>query len=300
VLRQLPEVIWYRDLPTFHPSDVPHAAVSRRCRQDGVKVLLTGEGADELFGGYAWQRQTWERWRRWRRLAPFLGRRRRQRRYERLHFSPVIQITTRRDRNLRRRFAAAVEPERQLRPVHLFDRLEAVEPVEDRAHLVQCLDDLHVHLGNILRRHDRAGMIASLEMRVPFLENHVIDLALHLARTWKLRRGATKWALKQVALEHLPRDVVHAPKKGFPIPPQTMRGAAHLLRDGAVARLFEWSRTTQALLLPQIEREVFFRNQMVTLEVWARLFLEGASPDAVSDQLLRAAGVTPSGPATRA
>ena len=289
MLRMLPEVVWQRDLPSFHASDAPHIAVARRCRADGIKVLLTGEGSDELFGGYPWQRRVFETWRRLRRQAPFLGRRRLRRRMQRLHFTPGMPITARKDPDLRLRIAASLEPSRQLRPVHLYDRLEGVEPIEDRAFLAQCFNDLHVHLRNILFRHDRSGMAASMEMRVPFLDNALIDMGMHLARGWKLRRGVSKWTVKQVALRHLPKDVVHARKKGFPIPPGVTRGSTALLRNGAVAQLMRWSKEDQDLLIPRIEADPTQRHQVATLEIWARLFLAGERPENVTEQLLASA-----------
>ena len=62
-LKLWPYAVWHSDAPPTHPSDAALLAVGQACRADGIKVLLTGEGSDELFGGYLWQRSTHERWR---------------------------------------------------------------------------------------------------------------------------------------------------------------------------------------------------------------------------------------------
>src|SRR5699024_2693212 len=63
-LRLWPYTVWHSDNPSLHPSDTALLAVVQACRDDGVKVLLTGEGSDELFGGYPWQEKTYNLWRR--------------------------------------------------------------------------------------------------------------------------------------------------------------------------------------------------------------------------------------------
>ncbi len=57
-----PYTVWHLDGPSTHPSDAAMLAVLQTCRAEGVKVLLTGEGSDELFGGYAYQQATYEKW----------------------------------------------------------------------------------------------------------------------------------------------------------------------------------------------------------------------------------------------
>jgi hypothetical protein len=73
--------------------------------------------------------------------------------------------------------AYCLDAESHVRGVALFEKLEGVEPLEDRAFLAHCLDDLCGHLRGLLRRNDRMAMAASIEVRVPFLENRLIDTA---------------------------------------------------------------------------------------------------------------------------
>ena len=130
------------------------------------------------------------------------------------------------------------------------------------------------------------GMAASIEMRVPFLENGVIDLALHLPCSVKLRRRQPKWVVKRAAEAHLPRDVIYARKRGFPMPPEAHRLAVGLLRGGALADVFRWSeRETEAVL--RFASNPMRRFRLTSFEVWARLFVRGEPQERVSERLMR-------------
>jgi asparagine synthase (glutamine-hydrolysing) len=81
LLRLWPVATWFADQPNYTASEMPMLAIARACRKDGVKVLLSGEGADELLGGYQWHEETYKMWRaqrtrwwRWRRRGHELSR----------------------------------------------------------------------------------------------------------------------------------------------------------------------------------------------------------------------------------
>jgi asparagine synthase (glutamine-hydrolysing) len=249
-------------------------------------VLLTGEGADELFAGYQWHSHTFRLWRRlhtpwhklyqrWIRNAELL----------RLRYGPFAGMPSRRDPIFRRRLMIAVEPDIQLLPSRLLERLQAIDPPEDRAFFAQCLYDLYDNLPSLLHRHDRMGMAASIEMRVPFLENKMFDLAFHLPRRAKLHNSIAKWVVKAAASEVIPADVVHAPKKGFPMPSEFSRGCELLLRNGFVPEQLKWSSTTMEEVLMLAREDAVFRFQVAGLEIWLRLFYGSETPDRIGDRL---------------
>lgn len=285
-LQLWPHCVWHSDGPIHRPSDPALLAVTQRCRADGLKVLLTGEGADELFGGYQWQSDTYQLWRRlhtpWRKLYQ---RWIRSTELRRLQYGPFAGMPSRRDPDFRRRFTIAVEPEIQLLPSRLLNHLQGINPPEDRAFLVQCLHDLHDNLPTLLHRHDRMGMAASIEMRVPFLENQLLDLALHLPRRAKLHRSIGKWVVKMAAAELLPADVVHAPKKGFPVPSAFSRGCEQLLKNGLLREQMEWSAATIEEVLTLAGDDAAFRFQVTGLEIWLRLFCGSETADQIGDRL---------------
>ncbi|NKE58310.1 asparagine synthetase B, partial [Lentzea sp. PSKA42] len=79
--------------------------------------------------------------------------------------------------------------------------------------------DSHTWLAdNLLERGDRMSMAASLELRPPFLDHRVAELAFSLPSNVKVRGGTTKWVVKEVARQHLPADIVDRPKSGFKVP----------------------------------------------------------------------------------
>jgi asparagine synthase (glutamine-hydrolysing) len=114
-------------------------------------------------------------------------------------------------------------------------------------------------------------------------------VALHLPARAKVRGRTGKWVLKRVAAERLPRRLVYAKKRGYPLPNDHHRGAAGLLRGGAVPDLLGWTRQAEGVLVPRIEADPVLRQQMAGMEIWARLFVRGESPGHVTARLLAAA-----------
>jgi asparagine synthase (glutamine-hydrolysing) len=282
-----PYAIWHSDTPSTHPSDMALLALAQRCRAEGVKVLLTGEGSDELFGGYYWFKRTyrdWSKsksWRSWTRFfvddsprgdshlrAPFPG------------------ISAHKDRNLRERMIVALDADDECLPQRLFTLLAPVKPDGDRAFLAHCLSSLYHYLSWLLHRHDRMGMAASIEMRVPFIENEILDFAFHLPRSAKLQNGIGKWIVKQVASEVLPPDIVYATKKGFPTPKNFLHGTENLLFGGVLAELMQWPANVVTEIVSLLGGNSQLCFHVVGLELWARIFFRGESPGALSNQLL--------------
>jgi asparagine synthase (glutamine-hydrolysing) len=122
-------------------------------------------------------------------------------------------------------------------------------------------------------------------MRVPFLENQILDLALHLPRRAKLHRSIGKWVVKMAASELLPADVVYAPKKGFPMPSAFSRGCEQLLKNGVLREQMEWSAATIEEVLTLTVDDAAFRFQITGLEIWLRLFFGSETADQIGDRL---------------
>lgn len=282
-LRLWPHAVWHNDGPSAHASDAALLAVAQACRADGIKVLLTGEGSDELFGGYRWQAATFNRWspRTWRQRL--LGRRRRERPSGLAPFEASPKFGG--------RFTLSLDADQALLPKRLFDLLAPVKPAEDRAFLAHCLDNLYDHLARILLRHDRMGMAASIEMRVPFLENEIFDFAFHLPRQAKFQRNASKWVVKQAAADVLPADIVFGRKRGFPVPAFFWAGTAQLIQDGALAEAMQWSSATTKDILAVLDTDGDLRFQLVGIDLWLRMAFGGETPAVLGEKL--AAVATP-------
>jgi len=276
--------------PCFHRSDVALLILVRACHADGIKVLLNGEGADELYGGYLWQEAEFRKydWRsrvllalnpvpRWRHQA--------RRHLQDIQFNPLPGLGTPGFRAI-----ATIDGEGEIRRRRLEEKLAPVTPMADRAFLVRCLDDLYYSLDTLLRRHDRMAMASSVEMRVPFLENTLIDLGIHLPRRAKYRRGHPKWVLKQVARRYLPADIVFAKKMAFPIPQEFDDGTQVLLNKGAAAELLHWSTPVRKALIEECGRDARLRFLLVGVELWAEIMFLNETPERMAEELLGSIG----------
>jgi asparagine synthase (glutamine-hydrolysing) len=130
------------------------------------------------------------------------------------------------------------------------------------------------------------SMAASMEMRVPFLENRLIDFGMHLPSAVKLRRGQGKWALKTVALKRLPRDVVFARKKGFPIPGAYTAGTERILLGGLLADQLQWSKATTEFIVDDLRHDIDLRFLLVGTEIWLRQQFGNEGSDAIGEKLV--------------
>ncbi|MCB2263620.1 MAG: asparagine synthase (glutamine-hydrolyzing) [Candidatus Thiosymbion ectosymbiont of Robbea hypermnestra] len=233
VLACLPHLVMQYGQPFGDASAVPSYCVARLARQR-VKVCLSGDGGDESFGGY-WRMQSGvyaarygaviprpirERWipriagrcgglgRRWAAMnemslmPPGAGYTNAESWYGSLAdlAGPSLRSALRADLA-------------SLRVGHALERPEASK--------VQILlyDDFQVQLPDAyLTKVDVASMAASLEVRAPFLDQRVIEMAWGMPDSMKLSWGRRKWLLKRIAARRVPPEVVYRPKMGFGMP----------------------------------------------------------------------------------
>ncbi|MFQ5481510.1 MAG: asparagine synthase (glutamine-hydrolyzing) [Nitrospinaceae bacterium] len=243
---RLPELF---DEPFGDSSQIPTLLVSELARRE-VTVALSGDGGDELFGGYAqylwgpnvlnltrwaplWLRRglastltrvstgTWDRL-----LNPFrpvLGRRIKMDRLgEKMHklarlirqreVNPTYRIMISIWENAASAVLGAQDP--PFPSIHGLPSTGFSDPVA----YMMFVDSVMYLPGDILTKVDRASMAVSLEARVPLLDHRVYEFAWTLPRNYKIRQGATKWLLRQVLHRYVPRHLIERPKMGFSIP----------------------------------------------------------------------------------
>lgn len=285
-----PRVIWHLESDGWHASHVGLLALAEQCRADGVKVLLTGEGADELFGGYPLQALSMKKWRSWswpRRLLH--SKRSLDRRFEQQRRAPYKLSVGGHSQMERSMVLRALSPELNFLQTEIFDCLEPVTPPADRAFLGSCLYDLYSHLQDILHRHDRLSMAASVELRVPFLENRLIDFAIHLPRRQKYRDKTGKWLLRKVAQKHIPRQNVQARKIGFDMSSEFSAGTETLLRGGFLRDAMKWPTASVEDMIQLARREQPSRLRLVGMELFLRLHAGGETTGALTEALHAAA-----------
>lgn len=224
----VPEVIYYLDEPSGDASAVALYFLAGEASKK-VKVVLSGEGADEVFGGYnIYLEPKRLRYISWlplgvrKKLSSFaekLPKHMKGRGYlmraacpvnERYIGNAYIFRAKERDRLLKRR--TEEEPGKVLRETYReVDRLGESEQM-------QSIDLKYWLPGDILQKADKMSMAHSLELRVPFLDRDVFEVARHLPGRMKFRSYTTKYILRKAASFCLPRSVSAKKKLGFPIP----------------------------------------------------------------------------------
>ncbi|HEY2450117.1 MAG TPA: asparagine synthase (glutamine-hydrolyzing) [Mycobacterium sp.] len=239
----LPEIVWYLDEPVADPALVPLFFVAREARKH-VKVVLSGEGADELFGGYTIYREPLS-------LKPFDYLPGPLRRSVGKMSKPLPEgmrgksLLHRGSLTLAQRYYGNARSfsDTQLRDVlpgfrddwthtdvtaPLYAQSADWDPVARMQHI-----DLFTWLrGDILVKADKMTMANSLELRVPFLDPEVFAVASRLPVQAKITRTTTKYALRRALEPIVPPHVLNRPKLGFPVP------IRHWLRAGP---LLEWA-----------------------------------------------------------
>ncbi|MGY1688006.1 asparagine synthase (glutamine-hydrolyzing) [Geodermatophilus sp. SYSU D00867] len=243
----IPEVVWYLDDPVADPALVPLYFVAREARKH-VKVVLSGEGADELFGGYtiyrepislAWASKLPPAARRaMARIADVLPEGVRGQDLLRRASIPLEQRYYGNARNLRDDELAALLPGRDPDLSHvavtedLYRRTR--EAGYDDVTAMQYVDLFTWLRGDILVKADKMTMANSLELRVPFLDPEVFAVASTLPVEQRVpRRGdATKYALRRAMRQIVPPRIMNRRKLGFPVP----------TADFLAGPLHEWAR----------------------------------------------------------
>ena len=212
---ELEELTWMHDEPLSHPNAIAMHRVFHLARREvGITVLLSGEGADEVFGGYDWYAASSRR----DRIRRLLGDRLSGQLLRALLRGPARDLAGP-DYLL---LANALGRDPELR--ELPGVLEAVQ--HRRAEYgALCSDtggmfryDQQTYLQPLLQRQDRMSMAVGLEARVPFLDHPLVEWANALRTGVKLGRGTPKRLLRRIAETSLPREIIFRPKVGFALP----------------------------------------------------------------------------------
>ena len=261
------------DEPFADWSQIPTYLVSRLARQH-VTVCLSGDGGDELFGGYSRYLWVCNLWRKlgwmprplraalagvltmlpphaWNATFQQLGRLIPARlRYaipgDKLHKAAEI-LAERSPEDIYLGLVSHWKKPSQLvagsqEPATLLTDPGHRPDLPDFEHHMMYLDQMSYLPDDILTKVDRAAMAVSLETRVPLLDHRVVEFAWSLPLSMKIRHGQGKWLMRQVLYKHVPRETIERPKMGFGVPiDQWLRGplkswAAALIEPARLAR----------------------------------------------------------------
>src|SRR5579864_1348008 len=297
----LPRLVWHEDEPIAWPSSVSLYFVSKLASAH-VKVALTGEGSDELFGGY--ERYRWHLLNR--RAAAVYG----------IVPQPlrrwVRQAASSRlfNASLRRKLGHTLFARENTIESLFLDNFYCAFP--DETHLLHSppghamydsylrhwnargegslLDrmlyaDQKTYLVELLMKQDRMSMACSIESRVPFLDHTLVEFAMRVPDRLKIRGGTQKYILKKAVRDLLPRGIVYRKKMGFPTP------LRQWLLDPRAEPLYSALRTPDGLLASYLDmsavESLIHRHRsgsedatdriwrLINLQLWGDLFLTG-------------------------
>ncbi len=243
-ISELPRIIWHMDDPVADPAAIPLYFVSREASKH-VKVVLSGEGADELFGGYTIYNEP-NSLRNYQMLPLGLRKWLKQ-------LSDLLPEGMK-GKSFIERGSMSME-ERYIGNAKMFSEYEkeyllksynkdwnykkVTASIYEKAkgyhdiHKMQYVD-MHTWLrGDILVKADKLTMANSLELRVPFLDKEVFRVASQIAPTDTVTNGTTKYAFREAMKGIVPDSVLYRRKLGFPVP------IRHWLKN----ELYDWARS---------------------------------------------------------
>ncbi len=299
---ELPRLAWLYDEPMGEPPGIPTYLMCREAKKH-VTVMLCGEGADELFGGYS--KYVFDRFsaaldwipaalrtsllRGLARALPFEARRLRS-------IAEILAIA-----DAPRRFASwyggfDAVLQGSVLSASLRGEIGDGGLAESFGELVRACDsdrsldrfvycDLHSRLpDDLLVKCDRTSMAAGIEARVPFLDQKVVEFAARLPPELKVKGLRSKIVLKRLAARYVPRELVYRRKVGFTVPlthwfagPWRALIERMLLSERALGRGYYDAGAVRRIVREHVEGSVD-REQaiwlMLALELWHRLFVD--------------------------
>lgn len=302
----LPRLVWHEDEPVAFDSSIPLFFVSTLAQRH-VKVVLTGEGSDEMLGGYARYRKTL--------LNLAFGKN-----YEALTPPALRGLVQKQITHL----PAALQKKLTRSFLHLPSNIEslyfdnfAVFPRARQAKLLTCrtkqligelnpyaaahnylrdtdaqttLDkllyaDMKTYLHELLMKQDQMSMAASIESRVPFLDHKLVEYTARLPERFKIRGKRTKWILREAMRGILPDEILTRRKMGFPVP--LGRWLRNEFRTVVDEYVLHERAIERGIFAPSSVREIVAEHDsgainhaeklwsLINFEIWARQFIDG-------------------------
>lgn len=279
-------VTYHYEMPLmYHTNAVPFYLVSRLAAKHGIKVVLTGEGSDEYFIGYA-QMAIWPAIQRYRSLMarvqsvvhriPGLG--------------PIVWPNTSDSLALQLR-STLLRYELDERRTEAESAYSFISQWSKRLLSYMSLDMCEGNIPPLLHRNDRLGMAWGIESRFPFLGHKLAGFALNLPSQFKVRKTIRfndrrhpfvidKWCIRAYAERLLPRNLSRRGKYAFrAVAYNKLALTTEFFKDGFVQNHYGLGRRAVELMLEK--SNVAWRSRLFMLEVWGRLFVRREQADVV-------------------
>jgi asparagine synthase (glutamine-hydrolysing) len=294
LIERLPQLVACRDAPVSEPADIPIYLLAREAARS-VKMVLTGEGSDELLGGYP--KHIAERFAQGYQLLPGALR---HRLIEPLaHALPYgfrriktavtnLGIEDSRERYVRW-FGALNRSERDRLSVLRLNGAPAMDkppfdadPHSSTLRRILYFDQTSWLPDNLLERGDRMTMAASIEARVPFLDHELAAFVSNLPDRYRIRGLRSKWILREAGKQLLPDRILERPKVGFRVPVNEwfrgkMRGFLldHLRNGSSLTRAYYDARALDHVLAEHLNGRQNHEKllwALLNLEIWHRQY----------------------------
>src|SRR5579884_1567150 len=288
----LPHLVWHEDEPIAWPSSIPLYFVSRLASEH-VKVVLTGEGSDELFGGYhRYQHYLFNR--RWSDRYSAAPARLRALVRDGISNSRMLSANLR--RKLQHTFLGREDTVESLQLDNFYGAFSA----EERSRMLKAkpgrdpyrsyLDYWNARQASV---QEQMSMAASIESRVPFLDHPFVEFSTRVPDNLKIRNGQGKYILKRAVEDLLPREIIYRKKMGFPTP------LRQWFRDRRAEPLFALLVNRNKMLAEYVDL-AFVENlierqrsgaedctdrlwRLLNLQIWGDIFLSGDGAGAGSN-----------------
>ena len=325
----LEQMLWHLDEPQADPAPINALRICERAREEGMKVLLSGAGGDDLFSGYR-RHHALRMERAWGWL-PALARRglaaparalragRNGGWMDRVAFRRAAKAFAHADLpaderavayfwwndvELRRALLApgpraAVEGRTGAEP--LLASLAEIDDERDPLNRMLFLETRHFLADHNLNYTDKMGMASGVEVRVPLLDLELVDFAARVPSRYKQRGREGKAVFKEAMEPLLPRDVIYRPKTGFGAPlRQWLRGE---LREVVEETLSPRSLAARGLFDPPAVRRLVELERagkvegaytvfaLMCVELWCRMFVDAPPPPVEAPPAAQAAAV---------
>jgi len=304
----LPELLWHLDEPFFDNSIIPTYYISKLAREK-VKVVLSGDGGDEVFGGYEWTRRN--QYRVAYEMLPVFVRNPLKKLSAELNLAAdygtgltpkIRRFLADMNADMETGFLRRTTVSRQFRQMlysgafkkelrgfdaadYRYRLLSEAKVADDREKMLYA-DTVSFLPDDCLFKVDRMSMAHALEVRVPFLDRELVEFAAQIPFGYKIHGLTSKYILKKTFSPCLPRKILKQRKQGFTIPIAAwLRGELGdlarriLLSETLVKRnLFEEGFLKWMLDEHKAGRQEFGHRiwSLVVFEIWARLFLDNA------------------------
>ena len=305
---ELPHMVYHLDEPIGDPAAINTYLISKAARDNGVKVLLSGMGADELFFGYR------------RQMATLLALN-----YQNLP-GPIRSLVNSTANALPVKIGSrGIKPVRwaqrflsfaNLSPADAYQRSYSYYDSKELTNLFtkdvstqtneivsshrtlfneaygdkdyinkMCFTDMHYFMQGLnLTYTDRASMAASVEVRVPFIDKEVVDVALAIKGDLKYKKRTQKYLLKKVAEKYLPKEIIYRPKASFGAPIRSWISGSlspmvtDLLNSDSIRNRGIFNPTFVEKLIREDKEgkkdNAYQIYQLLTVELWFKQFMD--------------------------